>query len=96
MAYASPRAGAHFRPVPIKTDEDAFENVLMRESYNEFKRLAGAPDAKLAGVSFLPALEYFDIAPSEEELSMFAAWPRFRQLDADELPNVAGYVRVDL
>lgn len=90
VAYASPRAGAHFRPVPIKTDQDAFENVLMRKSYDEFKRLASSRDTQLAGVSFIPAVEYFDIAPNEEELSMFAAWPGFRQLDANELPNAAG------
>ncbi|OAA60002.1 NAD(P)-binding domain protein [Cordyceps fumosorosea ARSEF 2679] len=90
--YASPRAGAHFRPVPVKTAQDAFENTLMRESYAELRRIADDHLAKDAGVAFIPAVEYFDTAPAAEELSMFAAWPQYRQLTPEEIPGAAGLV----
>ncbi|KAJ6787850.1 hypothetical protein PWT90_08346 [Aphanocladium album] len=86
--YASPRAGAHFRPVPVKTEQDRFENDLMRESYEELKRIADDDSAsKAAGVSFIPAVEYFDEAPTEDALAMFAAWPEYRLLTPDEFPR---------
>ncbi|TQW01009.1 hypothetical protein V2A60_002027 [Cordyceps javanica] len=96
--YASPRAGAHFRPVPVKTEQDALENSWMRESYEELKRVAEDPDQKDAGVAFVPAMEYFDTTPTEEELAMFAAWPQYRLLKPEELPRggLAGSIKAGL
>lgn len=59
----------------------------MRESYEELKRIADDPKEKEAGVAFIPALEYFDTAPTEDDLAMFAAWPQFRLLKPDEMPS---------
>ena len=59
----------------------------MRESYEELKRIADDPDKRDAGVAFIPAIEYFDTAPTEDELAMFAAWPQYRLLNADEIPS---------
>ncbi|KAJ2971169.1 hypothetical protein NQ176_g7828 [Zarea fungicola] len=85
--YASPRAGAHFRPVPVKTAQDAFENQLMRETYEELKRVADDANTRSAGVDFIPAVEYFDTALGEEDLAMFSAWPGYRLLGPSELPS---------
>lgn len=85
--YASPRAGAHFRPVPLKTEQDVFENELMLESYDEFRRLANDNGLKEAAVEFVPALEYFEKSLSESDLEMFSKWPGYRLLNADELPS---------
>ncbi|OAR02984.1 hypothetical protein LLEC1_07497 [Akanthomyces lecanii] len=77
--YAAPRAGAHCRPVLVKTAQAAFENTLMQESYKESKRIADDPNKKDAGVAFIPA--------SKEDLAMFAAWPQYRLLNANESPS---------
>ncbi len=70
----------------------------MRESYEELKRIADDRDKRDAGVAFIPAIEYFDRAPTEDELAMFAAWPQYRLLNADELPSAgaASSIRVGL
>lgn len=85
--YASPRAGAHFRPVPLKTDQDVFENELMREGYDEFRRLADDPNLADAGVEFVPALEYFEKSLTDSDLEMFSKWPGYRMLAPEELPT---------
>ncbi|KAH8710967.1 D-amino-acid oxidase [Beauveria bassiana] len=85
--YASPRAGAHFRPVPVKTKQDAFENTMMLETYEELKRIADDPDIEDAGVALITAVEYFDTTPTEDELDMFAVWPEYRLLEPDEMPT---------
>ncbi|KAM3462407.1 hypothetical protein MY5147_005921 [Beauveria neobassiana] len=83
----SPRAGAHFRPVPVKTKQDAFENTMMLETYEELKRIADDPDIEDAGVTLITAVEYFDTTPTEDELDMFAVWPEYRLLEPDEMPT---------
>lgn len=60
----------------------------MRESYEELKRIANDPNEKYAGVAFIPAIEYFDTPPTEDDLAMFAAWPQYRLLNADEMPGL--------
>lgn len=59
----------------------------MRESYDELKRIADDASLEAAGVSFMPAVEYFDTLPTKDDLAMFAAWPGYRLLGADELPR---------
>lgn len=83
--YASPKAGAHFRPTPVNDEQDAFENTLMRETYDAMDRLAKTD--KSAGVGFVPAVEYFDAELTPKDLEMFSAWPEFRVFDASELPK---------
>lgn len=62
----------------------------MRESYDELRRLADDPNSKSAGVSFIPAVEYFDAPLSEQDLAMFSAWPGFRIFEKNELPTSPG------
>ncbi|KAK2590992.1 hypothetical protein QQS21_011328 [Conoideocrella luteorostrata] len=83
--FVSPRAGAHFRPTPVNSEQDAFENTLMRESFDKFKQLSDAD--KSSGVSFVPAEEYFDSELSGKDRDMFAAWPGFRLFETSELPG---------
>ncbi|KAK5998858.1 D-amino-acid oxidase [Cladobotryum mycophilum] len=83
--YASPRAGAHFRPTPTANDQERFENTLMRETFQKFLQLS--KEDKDAGVEFVPAVEYFDSTLSEGDVEMFASWPGFRIFDPSELPR---------
>lgn len=68
----------------------------MRETYDELKRIADDPTNDSAGVAFIPALEYFDTAPTEDELAMFAAWPEYRLLTREEMPNAADSIQTGL
>ncbi|KAL6901033.1 FAD dependent oxidoreductase [Trichoderma evansii] len=83
--YASPKAGAHFRPTPVITDQDAFENKLMHETFSMLKDLSVKD--KAASVEFIPAVEYFEKQLKPEDLEMFSAWPEFRCLEQFELPS---------
>ncbi|CAG7920181.1 unnamed protein product [Penicillium olsonii] len=82
LDYASPWAGAHFRPSPANTVAERLEQSLMRETYREFEKIAEIPEA---GVNFIPAVEYFD-APSLLD-SGYTEWPGFRILEATEYPS---------
>ena len=84
IEYASPRAGAHFRPTPVRTDAEVFENKLMHETYDRLKTIAKEDPS--SAVDFVPALEYFDKELSEDDVTMFAAWPGYRALNSSELP----------
>ncbi|CAG8946526.1 unnamed protein product [Penicillium salamii] len=83
--YASPWAGAHFRPSPANTAAERLEQSLMRETYQELQRIA--KEIPEAGVKFVPAIEYFDTAAT---LSLdeggYTEWPAFRILEASEYP----------
>ncbi|KAJ5151871.1 D-amino-acid oxidase, partial [Penicillium capsulatum] len=60
--YASPWAGAHFRPSPANTPAEQLEQEFMRETYRQFEAIADqSPEA---GVQFIPAVEYFDSVDS--------------------------------
>ncbi|KAJ5951352.1 D-amino-acid oxidase [Penicillium vulpinum] len=86
--YASPWAGAHFRPTPAKTDEERIEQTYMRQTYQEFEEIArNYPEA---GVDFIPAVEYFDTADAASFLAEengYTTWPDFRILDPTEYPS---------
>ncbi|KAF7559900.1 hypothetical protein G7046_g4248 [Stylonectria norvegica] len=82
--FASPKAGAHFKPTPVTNEQEAFENKLMRESFEVFQKIARNESA--AAVNFVPAVEYFHRELHEEDLEMFKTWLDFRILSATELP----------
>ncbi|KAJ5825201.1 FAD dependent oxidoreductase superfamily [Penicillium riverlandense] len=91
IEYASPWAGAHFRPTPANNASERFEQELMHETYEELKAMAEShPDSS---VRFVRAVEYFDAASpaySDETLvkqNGYADWPDFRILDQSELPS---------
>ncbi|KAJ5827660.1 D-amino-acid oxidase [Penicillium robsamsonii] len=83
--YASPWAGAHFRPTPAKTVEERKEQAWMRHTYQEFEKIAR--DHPEAGVEFIPAVEYFDTADATSYLAEengYITWPDFCILDPAE------------
>ncbi|RAL08771.1 FAD-dependent oxidoreductase [Aspergillus homomorphus CBS 101889] len=89
--YASPWAGAHFRPVPITKPADRLEQGLMRETYTELQRLSEKhPEAS---VQFVPGVEFFDVAdpayfdPRLTQENSYASWPGFRVLDPQDFPE---------
>ncbi|PYH84681.1 FAD dependent oxidoreductase [Aspergillus uvarum CBS 121591] len=96
--YASPWAGAHFRPLPSIKPEDRLEETLMRETYQELRRLSEIhPEAS---VRFVPGVEYFDVAgpayfdPKLTQENGYASWPGFRILDPREFPEGHGSVKL--
>jgi D-amino-acid oxidase len=89
--YASPWAGAHFRPIPVTNEAEAQERTLSRETYDFFQQTAQQhPDC---GIRFCPGFEYFerpahtytDLKPEQQ----YCTWPGFRVLQRDELPLAA-------
>ncbi|OAQ86366.1 FAD dependent oxidoreductase superfamily [Purpureocillium lilacinum] len=83
--YASPKAGAHFRPTSVTNAREAFENTLMHETYAKLGEICRTEST--SGVEFVPAVEYFDTELCPRDLEMFSAWPQFRVLDPSELPQ---------
>lgn len=85
--YASPWAGAHFRPSPAQTPAEQLEQELMRETYRQLQTIAEQhPEA---GVQFIPAIEYFDSADLTSFLAKengYIDWPGFRTLAPQEYP----------
>ncbi|KAJ5160521.1 uncharacterized protein N7482_007525 [Penicillium canariense] len=85
--YASPWAGAHFRPSPAKTPAEQLEQQLMRDTYNELEVLA--QEQPESGVKIVPAIEYFDAAHADSFLATengYVDWPDFRILESEEYP----------
>ena len=89
IEYASPWAGAHFRPLPVTNAAEALEQNLIRKTYSEFEKLASSDPS--SSVKIVPGIEYFD-SPSKaytdlKEEAGFCTWPEFRVLAQDELPG---------
>lgn len=85
--YASPWAGAHFRPSPAKTPTEQLEQQLMRDTYSEFEILA--KEHPESGVKIVPAIEYFDSTDAESFLAKengYIDWPDFRILKSEDYP----------
>lgn len=62
--YATPWAGAHYRPVPGQSSQLLQEAAWAKTTYKAFERIAAEePDA--AGVSFMPGEELFETPPPE-------------------------------
>ncbi|KAG5927357.1 hypothetical protein E4U42_002334 [Claviceps africana] len=87
IEYASPRAGAHFRPTPVQTEADKLEHAFMCETYSKLRDISASDES--AGVRFIAAVEYFDKEVPLSDKNMFSAWPNYRRLQASELPAVA-------
>ncbi|KAJ5794358.1 hypothetical protein N7457_000957 [Penicillium paradoxum] len=93
--YASPWAGAHFRPTAAKTQEERWEQRLMRETYKELEGIAKHyPEV---GVDFVPAVDYFDAAnattlPTEE--NGYTTRPDFRILESWEYPPKHAMIQI--
>lgn len=61
--YASPWAGAHYRPAPGKSPQVMREARWCRHSYEVFRKIAAEEPA--AGVEFMEGIEHFEDPPQE-------------------------------
>lgn len=88
--YASPWAGAHYRPIPGSTPQLRSEAVLAKRTFEVMKQIAA--EVPEAGVELMPGVEYLE-DPPEANLKLRSgeeyAGPgdRFRVLGKDELPE---------
>jgi D-amino-acid oxidase len=62
--YATPWAGAHYRPVPGQTPQIIQEAAWAKRTYDVFQRIA-AEEPTASGVQFLPGEEYLQNPPAE-------------------------------
>ena len=85
--YASPWAGAHYRPSPDIDSVGRLEADLARTTFEEFKKIA---EDISSGVKLLVGIEYFE-QPSKPYLDLkghrYSDIDGFRVLDSSELPN---------
>ena len=99
--YASPWAGAHYRPIPITSPETEKSAGQARRSFAKFKQIAANEPA--AGVQRIEGVEYLQSVASHaaygNEAVMkdtYAHVDGFRALDPTELPEgVTWGVRYD-
>lgn len=62
--YATPWAGAHYRPVPGQTPQIVQEAAWAKRTYDVFQHIA-AEEPAASGVQFLPGEEYLQKPPPE-------------------------------
>lgn len=88
--YASPWAGAHYRPIPGSTPQLRSEAALAKRTFEVMKQIAA--EAPEAGVELMSGVEYLE-APTEANLALRRgeeyAGPGdgFRVLGKEELPE---------
>ncbi|KAL4887272.1 FAD dependent oxidoreductase [Aspergillus karnatakaensis] len=87
--YASPWAGAHYRPVPGTSPQALREEKQARRTYQHFKTMIQEPGSGVKSVEGLehlenPPAEYFD---KQAIGNSYAHLDGFRQLRKDELPG---------
>ncbi|KAI9928094.1 hypothetical protein ASPWEDRAFT_26819 [Aspergillus wentii DTO 134E9] len=87
--YASPWAGAHYRPVPGSSPQFIREENQARRTYNYFKKLASQDPA--AGIEPIEGIEYLENPPAEYKdaesvQNGYGHLDGFKQLSQDELP----------
>jgi D-amino-acid oxidase len=88
--YASPWAGAHYRPIPGSTPQLRSEAALAKRTFEVMKQIAA--EAPEAGVELMSGMEYLE-APTEANLALRSgeeyAGPGdgFRILGKEELPE---------
>lgn len=86
--YASPWAGAHFRPVPGTSPQALRESSQAQRTYSHMKRVAADP---AAGVKFVQGIEHLEAPPPEylDEQGINNAYSfldKFWVLSSKELP----------
>ncbi|KAF9891827.1 hypothetical protein FE257_003311 [Aspergillus nanangensis] len=89
LNYASPWAGAHYRPVPARTAQAAREERQAQRTYQHFKTLASTEPA--AGIQALDGIEHLENPPAEyldarTVEDFFGHLDGFRQLGPSEVP----------
>lgn len=87
--YASPWAGAHYRPVPGSSPQVLREANQAERTYKYLKRVAA--DEPGAGIKFLKGIEHLEAPPAEYSdpqslRNVYASMDDFRHLTKDELP----------
>ncbi|KAJ5123176.1 hypothetical protein N7448_009273 [Penicillium atrosanguineum] len=87
--YASPWAGAHYRPVPGSSPQALREAKQAQRTYEFFKRLAVNEPA--AGIIFLKGVEHLEAPPpeyldSQSAHNVYSHLDEFRYLSDDEVP----------
>jgi D-amino-acid oxidase len=85
--YASPWAGAFYRPIPDIDSIDRYETDLGNTSYNTFKKIASTDPS--SGVKMIDAFEYLE-RPPEAYTKLKGRYPDnecFRVLKDSELPS---------
>ncbi|KFY70265.1 hypothetical protein V499_09317 [Pseudogymnoascus sp. VKM F-103] len=94
--YATPWAGAHYRPVPGQTPQIVQEAAWAKRTYDVFQHIA-AEEPAASGVQFLPGEEYLQ-KPPPEYLDAVADVSKsayghlqggFERLSLDEIQNSA-------
>lgn len=88
--YASPWAGAHYRPVPGSSPQVIREADQARRTYEFLKRVAA--DEPGAGVRFVKGVEHLEAPPAEYldpqcVRNVYASIDDFRHLSQNELPK---------
>ncbi|ETN39731.1 uncharacterized protein HMPREF1541_05957 [Cyphellophora europaea CBS 101466] len=89
--YASPWAGAHYRPIPATTPQLASERTLALSTATTMQRLASTHHPSTTGLALLPAIEYLE-RPGPGELALrtgdtyASPTDNFRILATSELP----------
>lgn len=97
--YASPWAGAHYRPVPGSSPQALREANQALRTYEFLKRVTA--DEPAAGVRFIPGVEHLEAPPPEyldreSVRNVYGHMDGFRVLSRDELsPGVKWGVRYD-
>ncbi|KAJ5980673.1 hypothetical protein N7481_007971 [Penicillium waksmanii] len=87
--YASPWAGAHYRPVPGSSPQVLREANQAERTYEYLKRVAA--DEPAAGIKFVKGVEHLEAPPAEYSdpqslRNVYASMDGFRRLTRDELP----------
>lgn len=87
--YASPWAGAHYRPVPGSSPQALREANQAQRTYEFFKTVAANEPA--AGVLFLKGVEHLEAPPpeyldSQSVSNVYSHLDGFRHLSNDEVP----------
>ncbi|KAJ6102400.1 D-amino-acid oxidase [Penicillium sp. IBT 16267x] len=88
--YASPWAGAHYRPVPGSSPQALREAGQAQRTYEFMKRVAA--DEPGAGVKFIQGVEHLEAPPNEyldaqSVRNVYEHLDGFRRLASDEMPN---------
>ncbi|KAJ5757545.1 uncharacterized protein N7511_006239 [Penicillium nucicola] len=88
--YASPWAGAHYRPVPGSTPQALREANQAQRTYEYMKRVAA--DEPGSGVSFVRGVEHLEAPPAEyldaqSVKNVYSHLDGFRALKSGEVPD---------